>query len=135
MLEGIQMDYQDPAFAHYHRLFVDAYGAQHPGNQADRRARQSGFVHLRALYDYFEYNLSLEDVRLRIGALTKKVKDFPVFPALKTADPGWLTVQAFVGVSDAKIYNDLVLSWAKSVLDVYKEQLPAAYWEKLKTFS
>lgn len=35
-----------------HRLVVDAYMAQHPGDGTDRRDRRSVFVHLVDLSDY-----------------------------------------------------------------------------------
>lgn len=44
-------EYENPKlFGAVHRLTVDAYALQHPGDASDRRARQSVWVHYAALY-------------------------------------------------------------------------------------
>lgn len=44
-------EYQDPAlFDRCHRLTVDAYAVQHPGNADERRARQSFWIHGASLW-------------------------------------------------------------------------------------
>src|SRR5258708_7273463 len=55
-------EYSDPAYFKVHRITVDAYCAQHIGDQSDRRARQSAWIHLIALYLMFEKSLSPEAV-------------------------------------------------------------------------
>ena len=54
--EVLAREYENPMlFGAVHRLTVDAYALQHPGDASDRRARQSVWVHYAALY------LSLRD--------------------------------------------------------------------------
>lgn len=44
-------EYQDPVrFARVHRLTVDSYAVQHPGDPGDRRAVQSIWLHLISLW-------------------------------------------------------------------------------------
>ena len=48
-------EYADPLlFAASHRLTVDAYAVQHPGNADDRRAVQSVWLHFAALDAIFQ---------------------------------------------------------------------------------
>jgi hypothetical protein len=47
-------EYSDPALLQTHRLTVDTYAVQHPGNAADRRAVQSVGLHLARLYVQLE---------------------------------------------------------------------------------
>jgi len=47
MLQTLEMERF--GYPNAHRVVVDAYAAQHPGSGADRRDRQSVFVHLAAL--------------------------------------------------------------------------------------
>lgn len=43
-------EYSDPLLRDVHRLSVDTYAVQHPGDPADRRAVQSVGLHLARLY-------------------------------------------------------------------------------------
>lgn len=50
-------EYNDPdLFKSAHRLTVDAYALQHPGDPQDKRAIQSIYLHYAALYLIFEMN-------------------------------------------------------------------------------
>lgn len=56
-------EYESPVlFGAVHRLTVDAYALQHPGDIGDRRAIQSVWVHYAALYLVFEQKRSLGDI-------------------------------------------------------------------------
>lgn len=49
--EVLAREYADPAlFARCHRLTVDAFAVQHPGDPAERRARQSFWIHGASLW-------------------------------------------------------------------------------------
>lgn len=47
-------EYSDPALLQTHRLTVDTYAVQHPGDRSDRRAVQSVGLHLARLYVQIE---------------------------------------------------------------------------------
>lgn len=54
-------EYADPAlFAACHRLTVDAYALQHPGNPGDPRATRSVWLHFASLHAIFEHGYALD---------------------------------------------------------------------------
>ena len=56
-------EYENPVlFGAVHRLTVDAYALQHPGDTKDRRAIQSVWVHYAALHLAFEHKRPLADI-------------------------------------------------------------------------
>ena len=77
--ELLAREYQDAAlFGAVHRLTVDAYALQHPGDPEDRRARQSVGVHYAALYLALELNTP----HAAIAATMRKLvgRDFVALP-------------------------------------------------------
>ncbi len=67
-------------FGAVHRLTVDAYALQHPGDASDRRARQSVWVHYAALY----LSLRKKEDHSRIASVMQKLTA-RIFPALPSA--------------------------------------------------
>lgn len=72
-------EYENPMlFGAVHRLTVDAYALQHPGDASDRRARQSVWVHYAALY----LSLHKQEAHSRIPSVMQKLVagTFPALP-------------------------------------------------------
>ena len=60
--ELLAREYENPMlFGAVHRLTVDAYALQHPGDPSDRRARQSVWVHCRPSFGPSKNGRSIEN--------------------------------------------------------------------------
>lgn len=112
-------EYSDPEYFKVHRITVDAYGAQHIGNQEDRRARQSANVHLIALYLKLIQKASTDEVLQFLRKATEIKKDWP--PLLQRQNPHWLTVQDIAKAEDPLSHADLVTKWGQSVWATYSD--------------
>lgn len=72
-------EYENPAlFGAAHRLTVDAYALQHPGDPSDRRARQSVWVHYAALHLALHKKMDFASIASIMQSLTNSV--FPTLP-------------------------------------------------------
>jgi len=69
--EILAREYSDPAYGRLHRLTVDAYAVQHPG-QANPQAIQSVALHLVSLCLVLERASSAEEARRSLGAGTRR---------------------------------------------------------------
>ena len=103
-----------------HRLVVDAYMAQHPGDGSDRRDRQSVFVHLVGLCAVLELNIPDSHAT---NVLRRLLRDHDDFPALqRRSGPGKLTILHLVGAKDLHDYDHRARAWAHSVWESWAEQ-------------
>ncbi|HXH98455.1 MAG TPA: DUF5946 family protein [Gaiellaceae bacterium] len=103
-----------------HRLVVDAYMAQHPGDGHDRRDRQSVYFHLASICALTERSLPSSFASRLLGQLTK---DRPAFPLLtRSSGPGELNVLHMVGAADLDEYTSRAREWAAAVWDSWREQ-------------
>jgi Family of unknown function (DUF5946) len=98
-----------------HRLVVDAYMAQHPGDGQDRRDRQSVFVHLIALCGLLERSVPPDRVTRLLGPVVRSRPDFPVLA--RPVDPGAVTLLRMVGAVDLDDYGARAREWASAVWD------------------
>lgn len=118
-------EYSDPAYFKVHRVTVDAYGAQHIGDQADRRARQSAWIHLIALYLTFEKKESPEAVLEYLRKTTRIKRDYPPQHQCDFTDLSQgqkrLTVQDIIKADSPEFHTQLVMDWGESVLMAYKK--------------
>ncbi len=97
-----------------HRLVVDAYMAQHPGDGSDRRDRQSVFVHLVGLCAMLEHDIRDPYATKLLGQVIRRRQgDFPILA--RTEGPGSLTVLHLIGADDLDDYERRALEWARSV--------------------
>jgi hypothetical protein len=102
-----------------HRLVVDAYAAQHPGDGRDRRARQSVFVHLVGLCAILERGADRDSAT---EAIRRALAGRPDFPVLKRSKgPGQLTVVSMQGAVDLEDYTSRARSWATSVWESWAD--------------
>jgi hypothetical protein len=103
-----------------HRVVVDAYMAQHPGDGHDRRDRQSVFVHLAGLYAVLEQHLPPAQAT---NVLRRVLEDRDDFPALARNDgPGELTIVHLVGARDLADYEHRALAWGRAVWRAWAQQ-------------
>ena len=115
--EVLAREYQDYAlYAPVHRLTVDAYAAQHPGEPSPQ-SRQSVGVHLIRLCLQLERGLPHEkanDAMLRISAHSDRFLwlDPP-------SQPGEVTVLDVHRTTNPPDHMDAVRRWARSVWDAW----------------
>lgn len=102
-----------------HRIVVDAYMAQHPGDGSDRRDRQSVFVHLVGLYAVLVLEMSPERSTNVFRRLLHDRDDFPHLR--RTGDPGSLTVMHVVGARDLDDYDSRAREWGRAVLESWPQ--------------
>lgn len=97
-----------------HRVVVDAYMAQHPGDGRDRRDRQSVFVHLVGLCAVLEHDLPHPYATRLLGdVLRHHHGDFPILA--RTEGPGPLTVLHMLGAAHLDEYERRAREWATAV--------------------
>lgn len=105
-----------------HRLVVDAYMAQHPGDGRDRRDRQSVFVHLAALCAVLEHGVPS---RLATDCLRRVLRSHSDFPVLeRRAGAGALNVLHVTGRRDLAEYERRAREWAGAVWSSWEEHHP-----------
>ncbi|MGA8940298.1 MAG: DUF5946 family protein [Acidobacteriaceae bacterium] len=106
-------EYSTPALMlSVHRLTVDAYAAQHPG-QPERRTIQSIWVHLTALYLTIERGLANDYATRVIGVLTTNPTHLEWLPPPPTLGP--LTVIEVANADTTTAHEAAVRRWAASV--------------------
>lgn len=104
-------EYSDPPlFARCHRLTVDAYALQHPGNPGERRARQSFWIHGASLWMVLRLGRSHTEATAVLKVLAKG--DFPV-PPLVTS---FAVTCADVAAGSVAEHEELVKLWAETAL-------------------
>ena len=102
-------EYESPVlFGAVHRLTVDAYALQHPGDINDRRAIQSVWVHYAALYLAFEQKRPLGDIPLVMQKLAGGS-----FPPLPTVPAFFEVTHADVIAGPVDSHAVLVRNWAQ----------------------
>jgi hypothetical protein len=93
-----------------HRLSVDAYAMQHPG-QPERRSIRSVAVHLMGLCLVLERGWKLEDATRRLGGLVERARPHWLDPPVPN---GSLTVEHPLAGPPAE-HADRVREWAEDV--------------------
>ncbi len=114
-------EFEDAAYFAVHRLTVDAYAVQHPGDQSDQRAAQSVNIHLTALYMIFEEGCAFSYAAKSLGVLANAYKGS--FEPLSPPDPARYkyTVKDVCEAADADAHQKIVRLWAE---DVYRAWAP-----------
>jgi hypothetical protein len=96
-----------------HRVVVDAYMAQHPGDGHDRRDRQSVFVHLAGLCAVLELGLAPGQATDVLRRVLRDHADFPVLE--RDHGPGEVTILHLVKARDLNDYDGRARAWASAV--------------------
>lgn len=108
-------EYENPVlFGAVHRLTVDAYALQHPGDTNDRRAIQSVWVHYAALQLVFEHKRPLAD----IPSVMQKLAGGS-FPPLPTIPERFAVTHADVIARPIDNHSALVRDWAHCAYDAW----------------
>lgn len=117
--EILAKEFSDCDYFKVHRITVDAYMAQHIGDQKDRRARQSANVHLIALYLNFAKGLQAPSILNFLKQAAAQKRDWP--PVLQIQNPKWLTVNDVIKARNVNEHIKYVTAWGKSVWDAYMD--------------
>ncbi len=118
----LAQEFTNPDFFKIHRITVDAYLAQHIGDQQDRRARQSSNLHIISLYLYFEKKLSTNMVLNFLKKATENKHDWPAIFQLREAN--WKTILDILETKNASDHIKQITEWGRSVWDAYTDQHP-----------
>ena len=115
--ELLAREYESPVlFGAVHRLTVDAYALQHPGDASDRRARKSVWVHYAALY----LSLRKKEDHSRIPAIMQKLT-VRTFPALPLAPAQFDVTLEDVLARGKTNHISAVKAWADSAFEAWAE--------------
>lgn len=107
-------EYQNPElFRRCHRLTVDAYALQHSGDPADRRARQSFWIHGASLWMVVRMGRSHDAATGALQTLARG--DFPVPPPR----PRFGLTHADVLGAPESCHEAKVRAWAQATLADY----------------
>ena len=114
-------EYETPALMPTHFFSVDAYAAQHPGDQADRRARQSVWVHLAGLHAVLREG---RDPAYRYALLRRLADASNSWPPPPSHAPFPIAAGTIpTGLSEAA-HAQAMREWAEATLSVYEVENP-----------
>ncbi len=99
-----------------HRLTVDTYAVQHPG-VVSRKASQSVWIHLSALYLILEKGLAYESVTDKLGKILAPNAEFEWLEPPLTQ--GQITVLEVENAKDLDDHTLRVKKWAASVWNAW----------------
>lgn len=105
-------EYGNPDLFDIHRLTVDAYAVQHPGNPSPQSIKSVGY-HLLRLYLLLECGLDMELANETMIAISKTKDQF--FWLTPPDSLGTVTVADVTKVVSVSRHKQLVRSWATSV--------------------
>ncbi|MEO1029244.1 MAG: DUF5946 family protein [Pseudomonadota bacterium] len=120
--ELLAREYSDPdLFARAHRLTVDAYALQHPGDLTDRRCNQSVWLHYVSLHLIFRVNWSHERATGAIKQLAAGE-----FEQISVKVPRFSITLADVLKESERRHESVVRAWARHSYDVWDVLEPEA---------
>jgi len=109
-------EFSDPRYYEVHRLSVDAYAVQHPG-QPSRQSIHSVGVHLIRLCLFLEHGLAAENANdAMLNASKHKHTFLWLEPPLSL---GSTTVADIVKAQTVQEHKDAVRAWAKSAWEAW----------------
>lgn len=107
----IAAEYAMPALLPVHRLSVDAYAVQHPGDPSDRRAVQSVGLHLARLYRQLEYPAPpMETNEVMKGFAARKETIAHLAPPPKFS----MTAADVAPFAGAAQHGEMTVRWARA---------------------
>lgn len=116
----LEKEFSHPDYMKVHRLTVDAYGCQHPGND-EPKANQSVIVHLVALHLALEKKMAFDKIPKFMAKLISTKKgtferlDLPCFD-------GVLNVTDVAKAKTAEEHCQLVQQWASQVWSAWSTE-------------
>lgn len=113
----LEREYSDPKlFASSHRLTVDAYALQHPGDPSLRRAVQSFWIHGASLWMVLRMQRSAAAATGALKTLAGgEFKERPV------ESPQFVATCADLLSSPLERHHELAKSWAQAALEGWRE--------------
>jgi hypothetical protein len=114
----IAREFADPGLMDVHRLTVDAWAVQHPGD-GSRRAIQSVGLHLARLWVQLERGLSGAAAHEAMLSFVSHKADLPELPPRLAYR---MTVADVVGARSAVAHREAVNAWAIAVWDDWADQ-------------
>ena len=114
----LEREYSDPLLMAVHRLTVDAWAVQHPGD-GSRRAIQSVGLHLARLMVQIEDRLSgtaVSDAMLRFASRKSELPELPPRRSYR------MTVADVVGAVNPSEHREAVQRWAEATWSDWADQ-------------
>lgn len=111
-------EYETPALMRIHRITVDTWAVQHPGD-GSRRAIQSVGLHLARLMHALEHGVegaAANDVMLGMGRAKATLPPLPPRPRYT------VTVADVVGATDPDAHAVAVMRWARATWQDWHDQ-------------
>ncbi len=115
--ELLAREFGDRTYGWVHRHTVDAYAAQHPGENG-RRQRQSVAIHLIGLCHWIEHGLRAEQLTKPTQVLTAEKREWPW---LTPPSAYRLTVRHALAARSGAEHAQRVREWAESVWEACSE--------------
>ena len=119
--ELMAREYETAELMSTHYLGVDAYAAQHPGDGADRRARQSVWIHLAGLYAVLRAN---REPAYRYDLLRRLASARDDFPPPPNHEPFLLTAADISSDQPTEDHVASMRGWAEATLGAYEKATP-----------
>ena len=117
----LEREYSDPTYMRNHRLTVDAYAVQHPG-QPSPQSTQSVCLHLVSLHLVFECDVSQSSATRALQHLAKHKDQFCWLEPPESL--GDVTVNDVVEATNADEHADAVTRWARSAWGAWAPHHP-----------
>ena len=118
----LEREYADPSFFKNHRMTVDAYALQHPGDKSSQSV-QSVNIHLISATLIFKYNTPPHRAYHAMTKISAASKQKNLFKWLNPpADLGEITVLNILPMTQLNDHLDHVQAWAHSAWQAWEEQ-------------
>jgi hypothetical protein len=114
----LEREYPNPALLGIHRLTVDAWAVQHPGD-GSRRAIQSVGLHLARLMVQLEDGLSGEAANAAMLGFASRKGELPALPPRPTYR---MTVADVVDAAEPDAHRQAVRHWAETTWTEWADQ-------------
>jgi hypothetical protein len=116
--ELLAREYQDRRYAPLHRLTVDTYAVQHPGED-NPQARNSVGIHLSRLCLILERDWPIERANDAMLVITAKKRSYPWLTP--PANRGALTIHRVLAATSPADHLAAIHEWAQSVWQAWTE--------------
>lgn len=119
--EVLEKEYSDPAYRKNHRITVDAYAVQHPGDPSPQSI-QSVNLHLASLCLIFEKGFNVKKADKGLTRLAKYKKELLWLEP--PASMGRMDVTDLLQATNAEEHCRLVLEWGRSAWKAWEAHHP-----------
>ena len=114
--EVLAREYSDRAYFQIHRLTVDTYAAQHPGQPSPQSIKSVG-IHLIRLHLLLERNLAMEQANQAMLIINQQKANF-IWLAPPSVSPS-LNVSDIYQAQNVEEHRQLVREWALEVWNLW----------------